>query len=60
MKDRRLTIGYIYAGNRKVPALRLSGLWLENLGFQFNQRVIVKQLPGLITIQLNEEENPCK
>ncbi|MGE5581093.1 MAG: SymE family type I addiction module toxin [Bacillota bacterium] len=60
MKDRRLTIGYTYAGSRKVPALRLSGLWLDNLGFQSNQKVIVKQLPGLTTIQLIEEGRTCE
>jgi len=58
MKDRRLTVGYIYTPNdQKVPALRLSGKWLEQIGFKSDQKVIVKQLPGQLVIQLAEEAN---
>ena len=57
MKDRRITVGYIYANNRKVPALRLSGNWLSDLGFGSGQKVQIKQLPGELTIQLVEEAN---
>jgi hypothetical protein len=55
MRERKLTVGYIYAKDRKVPALRLSGKWLEETGFQFDRKVIVKQLPGQLVIQLAEE-----
>jgi hypothetical protein len=55
MKERRLTVGYIYAKDRKVPALRISGKWLEQTGFKLDQKVIVKQLPGQLVIQLAEE-----
>ena len=55
MKDHRLTVGYIYANAQKVPALRLSGKWLEQIGFESDRKVIVKQLPGQLVIQLAEE-----
>jgi hypothetical protein len=57
MKDRSLTVGYIYARNKKIPALRLSGDWLSELGFGSGQKVQIKQLPGQLTIQLVEEAN---
>jgi len=60
MKDRRLTIGYIYNNDKKVPVIRLSGKWLEETGFEFDRdriaiRVIVKRQPGQLLIQLAEE-----
>jgi hypothetical protein len=55
MKEHRLTVGYIYAKDRKVPALRISGKWLEQTGFKSDQKVIIKQLPGQLVIQLVEE-----
>ena len=55
MKDRRLTVGYIYFKEKKVPALRLSGKWLEETGFEFDREVIVKRQPGQLVIQLAEE-----
>ena len=55
MKDRKLTVGYVYTKDRKVPALRLSGKWLEQTGFKSDRKVIVKQLPGQLVIQLAEE-----
>jgi hypothetical protein len=55
MKDRKLTVGYQYAGEKKVPSLRLSGEWLAAAGFGFNQKVLVRQTPGQLAIQLLEE-----
>ena len=55
MKDRRLTIGYIYNNDKKVPVIRLSGKWLEEMGFEFDREVIVKRQPGQLLIQLAEE-----
>ena len=55
VKERKLTVGYLYAKEKKVPTLRLSGAWLLDAGFGFNQKVLVKQMPGQLTIQILEE-----
>ena len=55
VRDRKLTVGYQYAKEKKVPTLRLSGEWLLDAGFGFNQKVLVRQMPGQLIIQLLEE-----
>ena len=55
MKDRRLTVSYIHFDKKPVPYIRLSGAWLKSLGFQSGQKVIVREQPGQLVIQLEEE-----
>ena len=54
---RDLTIGEIYRGNNKVvPMLRISGMWLEELGFKSGDYVRVKCENGQIIITPNIEK----
>jgi toxic protein SymE len=55
MKDRRLTVSYIHFDQKRVPYIRLSGPWLENLGFQSGQKVKVQEQRGRLVIQLEKE-----
>lgn len=54
---RDLTIGEVYRGNNKVaPMLRISGLWMEELGFKSGDYVRVKCENGQIIITPNTEK----
>jgi len=55
MKNRQLTVSYIYVNEKTVPAIRLAGDWLKALGFKSGQKVIVLEQPGELVIQLAEE-----
>ena len=57
MKDRRLTVSYTYFNEKSVPTIRLSGDWLKVLGFGSGQKVVVREQPGQLVIQLAEEGN---
>ena len=59
MRDRKLTVGYQYAKEKKIPTLRLSGAWLAAAGFGINQKVLVRQVPGQLIIEILEEANVC-
>ena len=52
MKERKLTINYLYTnGNKKpYPFIRLQGRWLERLGFAVGNKVSVAADEGLIVI----------
>lgn len=53
-KYRDLTIGELYKGNKKsVPMLRMSGMWLEELGFKCGDYVRVECENGQIIITPN-------
>jgi hypothetical protein len=52
MKTRRLTVSSIYANEKQVPAIRLSGNWLVENGFQTGRKVVVDEKPGSLTIRL--------
>ena len=55
-KDYRyLTVGDIYRNGKSVPMLRVSGLWLEELGFKTGDFVRIKCEDGQLIISLNEE-----
>ena len=58
MNNRRLTVGSTYFKEKEVPFIRLSGNWLKNLGFEFGQKVVVREEPGQLVIQLVEEATP--
>ena len=51
---RDLTVGDIYRNGKSVPMLRISGLWLEELGFKTSDFVIIKCEDGQLIISLNE------
>ena len=57
MKDRRLTVGYIFANEKEIPMIRLSGDWLNRQGFSLGKKVVVREQPGQLVIQLAEEAN---
>lgn len=53
---RDLTVGDIYRNGKSVPMLRISGLWLEELGFKIGDFVRIKCEDGQLIISLNEEK----
>ena len=53
---RDLTVGDIYRNGKSVPMLRVSGLWLEELGFKTGDFVRIKCEDGQLIISLNEEK----
>lgn len=53
---RDLTVGDIYRNGKSVPMLRVSGLWLEELGFKSGDFVRIKCEDGQLIISLNEEK----
>ena len=60
---RDLTVGDIYRNGKSVPMLRVSGLWLEELGFKTGDFVRIKCEDGQLIITLNEEkaqQKECK
>ena len=60
-KDYRdLTVGDIYRNGKSVPMLRVSGLWLEELGFKTGDFVKIKCENGQLIISLNEEKTQEK
>ncbi|BFM42221.1 hypothetical protein CFS9_08620 [Flavobacterium sp. CFS9] len=42
---------------KKVPEIKLCGNWLQKLGFEFDERVIVTCMPNLLIIRPIEESN---
>ena len=48
---RRGTVCYRYRGERPVPALRLSGQWLERAGFDRGQKFQIQVHTGRLTIR---------
>ena len=53
---RDLTVGDIYRNGKSVPLLRISGLWLEELGFKTGDFVRIKCEDGQLIISRNEEK----
>ncbi len=47
---RRITVCGRYHHQTRVPALRLSGLWLRNAGFELGQKVQVQVADGQLMI----------
>lgn len=54
---RNLTVGDVYRNGKSVPMLRVSGLWLEELGFKTGNFVRIKCEDGQLIISLNEEKS---
>lgn len=40
---------------KEVPEIKLTGNWLDKLGFEPNQQVNIATLPGLLIIYLERE-----
>ena len=57
---RDLTVGDIYRNGKSVSMLRVSGLWLEELGFKTGDFVRIKCEDGQLIITLNEEKTQEK
>lgn len=53
---RDLTVGDVYRNGKSVPMLRVSGMWLEELGFKTGDFVRIKCEDGQLIISLNEEK----
>ena len=56
-KNREMKVYSIYQGNEYHSQIRLSGAWLEELGFQIGDSINVKCEEGKITIVLELESN---
>lgn len=50
---RDLTVGDIYRNGKSVPMIRVSGMWLEELGFKTGDFVRIKCEDGQLIIILN-------
>ena len=53
MKERRLTVSRVYQPSRRsgpVASIRLTGRWLEQLGFGIGGRILVRESPGRIEL----------
>ncbi len=57
MKTRRLTVSSVYANEKQVPAIHLSGNWRVKNGFQTDRKFVVDKQPGNLTIRLILEED---
>lgn len=53
---RDLTVGDVYRNGKSVPMLRVSGMWLEELGFKSGDFVRIKCEDGQLVISLNGEK----
>jgi formylmethanofuran dehydrogenase subunit D len=58
MKERRLKVSSVnqqragrWAGYRSVASIRLSGKWLEELGFKTGDRFVVEESPGCVVLR---------
>lgn len=54
---RNPTVGDVYRNGKSVPMLRVSGLWLEELGFKTGNFVRIKCEDGQLIISPNEEQS---
>ena len=56
MSSRKLTVSKVYANSKPVPAVRVQGKWLEDIGFCVGCKVEIYQSAGEITIKLAESQ----
>ena len=64
MKERKMRVSGLYRGGREnvpVASIRLTGRWLEDLGFTVGDQYLVKKSPGRIElvscVSLDESES---
>ncbi len=53
MNERRMTVSKVYQPSRRsepVASIRLTGRWVENLGFEIGDRFVVRESPGRIEL----------
>jgi len=56
MKDRRLTVYYAYsAKDEKMPCIRLQGKWLQKLGIEPGDAILVCEDEGRLVIELDQK-----
>ncbi|PYG83884.1 type I toxin-antitoxin system toxin SymE [Ruminiclostridium sufflavum DSM 19573] len=58
MSSRMLTVSSVYPNSciKPVPAVRVQGKWLENIGFHVGCKVEIYESDGEITIKLAESD----
>lgn len=55
--ERNLTVSSLGGyNNKEVPALRISGMWLEDLGFHTGDKVTIHCETGKLIIEKSENE----
>lgn len=52
MQDRFLTVSIYPEAKRKIPWIRLRGLWLQQAGFTPQSRIRVRVMPGCLVITM--------
>ena len=53
MTERKMTVSRVYQPSRRgqpVASIRLTGRWLEHLGFEIGDRFVVRESPGRIEL----------
>jgi hypothetical protein len=53
MNERKMTVSRVYQSSRRpepVASIRLTGRWVENLGFEIGDRFVVRESPGRIEL----------
>lgn len=59
--SRILTVYYTYLGGKdRRPLIRLQGRWLEELGFQSGDKVVIEEHGGALLIKAVTDERPAK
>jgi hypothetical protein len=59
MKKRKLTVSRVYQPSRRpgpVASIRLTGRWLEKLGFEIGGRFLVRESPGRIELVASDAD----
>jgi hypothetical protein len=56
VKDRRLTVYYAYsAKDEKMPCIRLQGKWLQRLGIEPGDAILVREDEGRLVIESDQK-----
>lgn len=59
--SRILTVYYTYLGGKdRRPLIRLQGRWLEELGFQSGDKVVIEEHSGALVIRAVTDEMTAK
>lgn len=55
-KARSITLCGRYDGRQRVPELRLSGIWLDKLGFDIGRTIEITPCKGKLIIKAGENQ----
>lgn len=56
VKDRRLTVYYAYsAKDERVPCIKLQGKWLQKLGIEPGDAILVREDEGRLVIESDQK-----